>query len=248
MIGISIVSHNNTNEIISELKPHLWEGFKLVIVDNTPTIELETYCKAWGIIYHPNNTHKGFGENNNTAYAIIKSKFKLSYFACINPDILISQQQLEDIFNNVIEIQAPIASPQLINSDLTLQDNARAYPTIPQLIPRLIFNKKKPNEPIAESIWLSGAFIIFLDEVYSALGGFDERYFMYYEDVDICLRASRIGYTATLLDKHKVVHKGGYKSRLKSIRHFLWHVKSMIRYFVNTLRPHRHINNRASYR
>ena len=67
----------------------------------------------------------------------------------------------------------------------------------------------------------------FRADVFAGLGGFDERYFMYCEDVDICLRAQLAGYRLERADA-KVVHHTQRRT-LKSLRHLTWHVRSLLR-------------------
>ncbi len=73
--------------------------------------------------------------------------------------------------------------------------------------------------------------MLFRSEVYSELAGFDERYFLYYEDVDLCRRLRRRGYDVRLLPSVSAVHDARRESR-RSLRHLRWHLASMLRFMV----------------
>ena len=83
--------------------------------------------------------------------------------------------------------------------------------------------------------WVNGAFMLFRASVYRGLGGFDERYFMYCEDVDICLRLQLAGF-ALSRSSVKVTHAAQRSSRV-NIRHLAWHVVSLLRLW--TSKPYR---------
>ena len=64
-----------------------------------------------------------------------------------------------------------------------------------------------------------------------SVGGFDERFFMYYEDVDICARLRLKGMTILLVASEWIVHDARRESR-RSIKLFVFHVSSMMKFFV----------------
>ena len=72
-------------------------------------------------------------------------------------------------------------------------------------------------------------FILFRSEAYMQVKGFDERYFMYYEDADIGRRLARKGWKTMLEPNTTVIHDAQRASH-RSIRHLQWHLKSMFRF------------------
>jgi GT2 family glycosyltransferase len=74
-------------------------------------------------------------------------------------------------------------------------------------------------------------FMLFRREVFERAGGFDERYFLYYEDVDLCRRLAALGYRVELVPAARVVYDARRRSRGRDFRHALWHLASMLRYF-----------------
>ena len=78
--------------------------------------------------------------------------------------------------------------------------------------------------------WIAGMFMIIPRAVFSEVGGFDhERFFMYYEDVDICRRVRNLGYEIVYDPSQSVIHDAQRASR-RSFQHMKWHLTSMFRY------------------
>ncbi len=67
----------------------------------------------------------------------------------------------------------------------------------------------------------------FKSTVFRELGGFDERYFMYCEDVDICLRMQLAGYSLARADATVIHHT--QRQTLKNLKHLAWHIRSLLR-------------------
>ncbi|EBA4721521.1 glycosyltransferase family 2 protein, partial [Salmonella enterica] len=75
--------------------------------------------------------------------------------------------------------------------------------------------------------------LIFKAEFFSKLNGFNEKYFMYCEDIDICWRANKIYNTSVLyLPQYVGVHLAQFNNRKILSRHFLWHIKSIILFLM----------------
>jgi N-acetylglucosaminyl-diphospho-decaprenol L-rhamnosyltransferase len=79
--------------------------------------------------------------------------------------------------------------------------------------------------------WVAGMFMLFRSDVFRRLGGFDEDFFLYYEDVDICARLWKSGYRLLACPAVSVVHDAQRDSHRKW-RHLRWHLGSMARYFA----------------
>ncbi|MDP5132958.1 MAG: glycosyltransferase family 2 protein, partial [Paraglaciecola sp.] len=76
-----------------------------------------------------------------------------------------------------------------------------------------------------------GAFLVFKSSIYEQLAGFDTSYFMYYEDVDICLRYYKIsGHGICFLKNIHATHIGAYQNRRFFSKHFFWYLRSLARF------------------
>jgi GT2 family glycosyltransferase len=81
--------------------------------------------------------------------------------------------------------------------------------------------------------WVAGMFILIKKDVFNELSGFDDkRFFMYFEDVDLCRRVNNKGYSIIYDPSQHVVHDARRASR-KNLKHIIWHITSMFRYFTN---------------
>ena len=83
----------------------------------------------------------------------------------------------------------------------------------------------------AEVDWVTGAFMMVRREVFESLGGFDERFFMYWEDSDLCLRALKAGWKTMYEPRAEVIHFTGRASRHAPIRSQLAFHRSVFQYY-----------------
>ena len=74
-------------------------------------------------------------------------------------------------------------------------------------------------------------FIMIKSDVFLNLSGFDEQFFLYYDDVDLCRRANDSGCNVYLTNKYSVVHEGNRLSK-KSLKYFLIHLSSLVKYHL----------------
>ena len=74
--------------------------------------------------------------------------------------------------------------------------------------------------------------MVFPSEIFGKLGGFDERYFLYYEDVDLCGRLRLRGHEVVLNPKAQVIHHA-QRSSHGNLRYMAWHLRSMARFFLS---------------
>jgi len=79
--------------------------------------------------------------------------------------------------------------------------------------------------------WVAGMFMLFRSESFKGVGGFDQRYFMYCEDADICRGMWNIGYQVMGSLDANVIHRAQRASH-RNLRHLVWHLKSLFKYFI----------------
>ena len=89
----------------------------------------------------------------------------------------------------------------------------------------------QPGDPDFMPEWVAGMFMLFRAERYAALSGFDEGFRLYYEDVDLCVRAWRAGFGVLTTPSVQVIHRAQRASRRK-LQYLAWHLASMARYFI----------------
>jgi GT2 family glycosyltransferase len=149
---------------------------------------------------------------------------------------------------------AGVAAPRLLNSDLTDQGTARAFPT-PAAV---LFGRKSfltrafPTNPWSRRYlvgrahrgdapfrvdWVSGACLLIRQEVLERVGALDEGYFMYWEDCDWCRRIAQAGYGVYCVPRARVVHHEGQSSRGRPA-HLVWAFhRSVYHYFTKFHAP-----------
>jgi GT2 family glycosyltransferase len=166
-----------------------------------------------------NTQAAGFGANHNRAFELCDSEF----FCVVNPDVELPGAYLwEALVRQAEAPDAGLAYPTLLNPDGTRQDNEREAVTPAALLRRHLL--RKPQQRVD---WVSAAFWLVPSSVYRRIGGFDERFFMYCEDTDFCLRLRLKGLEIRRADA-SVVHQAMRRSRRVS-RQLVWHLESLMR-------------------
>ncbi|HCL6625632.1 TPA: glycosyltransferase family 2 protein [Citrobacter amalonaticus] len=241
MMFISIVSHGHA-ELIINLKclSRLSAEHEVILTDNVGESILEIYCRNNNIHYIKNNPKKGFGENNNQnfKYAINKLEMKPDdYFVVLNPDVLIEPESMAEVINIVRSNDVSISTINLVKPNNAYDCNIRKFPTFFNFIESYLFGK---NSTIIDKSkitsdqyvdWASGSFLAIKAITYEKVGGFDERYFMYCEDLDLCKRISKITQEKVFyINSIKAIHHAAHNNRRLFSKHFLWHLKSVLRY------------------
>ncbi|EBO9669228.1 glycosyltransferase family 2 protein, partial [Salmonella enterica] len=215
---------------------------KIIIKDNLGEKSLEEFCYVNNITYLKNSVKKGFGKNNNEVFNTIAQNIKTDdFFVVMNPDVFIDANVLLEAVYECDKSNAYVATVNLYRDfDKKEYDNSiRKFPCVMDFIHSFLFGKNKCsidkdgiNEPLYVD-WAAGSFLIFKAEFFSKLNGFNEKYFMYCEDIDICWRANKIYNTSVLyLPQYVGVHLAQFNNRKILSRHFLWHIKSIILFLM----------------
>ena len=197
-----------------------------VVVHNLPALALQPPPEGWPFAVTElfNIVPVGFGANHNLAFAHCTSE----YYCVLNPDV---EWTAPDLWGELVrEARVPgtgLAYPKVLNPDGTVQDNEREAVTPVALLRRHLL--KQPGKRID---WISAAFWLVPSVVYRRLGGFDEHYFMYCEDVDFCLRLRLEGWTFRRAQA-VVMHDASRNSR-RELRHLGWHLRSLLRLWGGT--------------
>ena len=168
----------------------------------------------------------GFSANHNQAFAHCTSR----YFCVMNPDIELPDAlaAIQGLLTALAPVRVGLAYPLQVDTQGEALDFARELVMPASLFKRYINGERFFNAKAdAPADWVSGSLMVFKSSVYAQLGGFDERYFLYCEDVDICLRTQLAGYT--MERSSAVVVHDTQRRTLKSARHLAWHVRSLWR-------------------
>jgi N-acetylglucosaminyl-diphospho-decaprenol L-rhamnosyltransferase len=170
-----------------------------------------------------NDTPLGFGANHNRAF----QRCLTPYFCVLNPDLVLDDDSLwEQLLQKLAADRVGAAYPVLLGLDGAVQDSERELVTPVSLLRRHVLHTND-----RQIDWVSAAFLMFSSTAWRDVGGFDERYHMYCEDVDLCLRLQLRGWRLAKAPS-RVVHVGARNSR-RQLRHTAWHVRSLLRLWAS---------------
>lgn len=235
-ILISIVSHGQGNLIkelfrdLNKIKVH--ESIELSVVLTLNKKEDESFIKSLKkiplkVIY--NQSQKGFGENHNQAFL----KSKCDYFLILNPDVRIGYINLQKLIANAGTNS--LVSVKVLNSKNEIENSFRDFPTIKGTIKRLFIKSiiKSPNKGkiLFHVDWIAGMFIFTSATLFKDLNGFDQNYYMYYEDVDLCFRAQKKS-CECIVDFSQHIYHDAQRDSHQNVRYLFWHLSSMFRFFI----------------
>ena len=162
---------------------------------------------------------RGFGANHNSIFAHCETE----YFAVVNPDIALTANPFPQLIA-ALRAGAGVAAPLAYEPDGSVSDTARRLLTPWELVRRRVRGYAPPAAPE----WLAGVFLLFRRDAFSAIGGFDEGYFMYCEDADICVRLRLAGWPLAFVREAHVVH-AAQRSSHRRLRYLGWHLSSLAR-------------------
>lgn len=182
----------------------------------------------------------GFGRAANEAIAEVQTDWVL----LANPDLTLRPGSLDALLAARSRWpQAAAFGPAILTPDGALYPSARALPSLGRGIGHALFGWWWPANPWTQSYraergdpvegtagWLSGSCLLLRVDAFREVGGFDPRYFMYFEDLDLCERLGRAGWQSVYVPDAVVVHEGGGSTRLRRAEMVTEHHRSAYLY------------------
>lgn len=235
-VTVSIVSHGHgdlVRALLEDLARHCSSGMRVLLTLNIPeNLTFDPDRFAFGLTVIRNAEPKGFGANHNAAFRQSRSPF----FCVLNPDIHIAENPFPGLIRELQVPKSGLVAPRIVNPDGETEDSARRFPTLLFLLRKALGLARKLDYEVStlplSPDWVAGMFMLLRSETFAEVGGFDERYFLYYEDVDLCRRLRRHGYDVRLVPTVTAVHDARRESR-RSLRHMRWHLASVLRFLVS---------------
>ena len=226
-VSIIIVSYNVLSYLSHAIESILksdYNNFEIIVVDNNSydgtTNHLEEKYKMIHVI--SNDTNIGFGKAINQG-----AKFAVGeYIFVLNPDTIIEEDTISKLIKFISSNEKiGIVGPKILNADGSLQLSCkRSFPTLKVALPRILgLDKIFPNSKFMGKYNLtildseknhtvdaiSGSCMLFTSKVFRKICGFDEKFFMFGEDLDICLRVWKANYEVHYFSETKIVHYKG---------------------------------------
>lgn len=215
-LSIIILSYNTQKILINCLKSiyaaKVSLEFEVIVVDNASrddsvSVVSRSFPK---VILVKNKENIGFGKGNNQGF----NKSRGKYVLFLNSDTVVKGQALE-ILVSYLESHPNIQAvgPRLLNSDQTVQPSVGFFPSLWVIFNMLFLEHFGGGNMVRTSFshekeadWLMGAALLVRRKAFEKINGFDERIFMYYDEVEFCYRLKKEGYKVVYLPRAEIVH------------------------------------------
>ncbi len=237
-ISISVVSHGQIDlidSLLHDINEHcLAAQIEVLLTLNlSETLPFNEDNFAFPIIVIRNPIPLGFAANHNQAF--VKSSGQI--FCVVNPDIRLHENIFPALLDCLKDAHVGVAAPLVVGEQGETEDSARRFPTPLKILCKAFGGCRGSDYVVKNEMifpdWVGGMFMLFRRETFVQLGGFDQRYFLYYEDVDLCARLNLQGYKVALCPAAKVIHHA-QRSSHRNFKYLKWHLFSMMRFFCST--------------
>ena len=236
-ISLSVVSHGQMDLIallMQDIQTYCRDlSIELILtlnIDEVLTVDVSGFFYPVRVV--KNSIPKGFGANHNQAFKLALG----DYFCIVNPDIRLDSNPFPGLTNGLESLHAGVAAPLVLGPLGQIEDSARRFPTPGKILDKALGKPRDADYPVQDQRilvdWVGGMFMLFPCSVFQGLNGFDERYFLYYEDVDLCARMSLAGLRVVLCPDSRVVHHA-QRSSHRNMKYLRWHLVSMLRFFIS---------------
>lgn len=210
--------------------------YEVHIMDNADDKKLFEWTTKNKFNYHTLKSNVGFGKGHNEIFK--RTYQKDTTYLFLNPDLYLSGENVKKIF--ALFKKHPhvgLISPKLLNPNGSVQLICRFIPSPFTLVKRFLF--KNAYDTLPKTLYrkdnalvpfIHGACFFVRGDIFKSVGGFDSRYFMYMEDLDLCRKIQFHKYSVMLCNEVTAVHDLN-KGSSKHLKLFFHHVWSLIQYF-----------------
>jgi len=231
-VFIVIVSFNNRRDILECLESLKDERIEVIVVDNKSSdgsIEaVKSKFKQIKILENKKNIGFAAASNKGIRYAL---REKADYVLLLNPDTIVEKNFPSVLLKKKADIISPVIKFKR-KGEWVYDFGGR----VNFLIGRTRhLEKKSLNTPLSPIDYVSGCCILIRRKVFEKIGFLDERYFLFFEDVDFCLRARKAGFRVALEPESVILHKLS-EGKAKSLQQ-IYHLLSSNLIFVNRWIP-----------
>lgn len=219
---------------------------KTIVIDNASIDGSIEYVESRypEVHYIKNKKNVGFGRANNQAIPFLDSKYTL----LLNPDTIIQEDTLFEMFAYMeSNPQTGLSTCRLLNDDGSYSKDAiRNVPNLWTALMRVLgitelfpnskwagsyFISKSGPEKVIDVPVISGSFMFIRTELFVKLHGFDDRFFMYFEDTDLCFRVKEAGFKIQYVPNTSIIHFRGESTKKHSLNHHLIFNKALYQFY-----------------
>lgn len=240
-----VLYEENITELSKTIESFLsiTQSKKLFLVDNSPTDIMKDKFQHSDIEYIFVGKNIGFGKGHNKVIEKIRNYSK--YHLVLNPDVIFKADIITKLLDEINKNEkVALISPNVLFPDGKQQYTSRRYPTLLELIIRRLpflstffplvtekgeYRDRDLSQPFNPD-FIHGCFLLFKTKAFINVKGFDERYFLYMEDVDICRKLDKQGLKKLYYPSVEIIHVLKKRS-LKNIKLFTYHTISVFQYF-----------------
>ncbi len=250
-VSAVIVNHNGGELLASCLNDLIADSVgEVIVVDNASTDSsikllegsLDDHGKP-GVRVLQVGLNVGYGAAANRGVAACDSSSKLVIIC--NPDLRIRRGAIDALSTALFgDPTLGIVGPCILEPDGSMYPSARRFPSLVGAGMHAILGLVSPDNRFTKNYrmqdggrreggevdWVSGAFFMARREALEEIGGFDEGYFMYGEDVDLCWRIHRAGYGVAYVPEAVVTHERAYSTKRHPYRMLIAHHRSTMRF------------------
>jgi N-acetylglucosaminyl-diphospho-decaprenol L-rhamnosyltransferase len=248
--AIVTVTYNSSAEIDGFLSSALTASDQptdVVVVDNASIDADDTRAIAekYGAHFIGLSTNDGYGSGMNIGVRAALEANEIGHVLISNPDVVLSPGSL-DRLAEILERDAGVGAvgPRILTESGETYPSARELPSLSSGVGHALLGKVWPQNPWTRAYhnsqtqfrqtgdvgWLSGACLVLRARAFTELGGFDERFFMYFEDVDLGRRLREAGWQNRYLSSVEVVHMGARSTSQAASAMLAAHHASAYRY------------------
>lgn len=258
LLAIIIVSYNSRNflkKCIDSIIKYFPQAYKndieVIIVDNNSNDGSQELINSFSIQHNfissiYNDKNRGFACANNQA---IRSSIA-DFFLLLNSDTEVYENSLKEVLDYINNYDYPekigITGPRIINSDGSVQNSCRKFPSLLNAAAHNVLSIFNPENKFSKEYkmtdadrsksfktdWVSGSAMLIEKTALAATGLFDEKYFMYVEDVDLCYRMWKAGYKVIYYPKIEILHHIGKSGDNDPVKIQKLMQKSALRFFI----------------
>lgn len=251
-LGLVVVGFQSKDEwepFFDSLKNSTLKPGHVVIVDNSPPGAPPISKELWGGLRTVRRAdNPGYGTAINEGVSELPKL--VTHVLLSNPDIRFLPDTISRLkagFSAFSDVAA--TGPALVNPDGSIYPSARAIPGVRIGIGHALLGNIWPKNPWTRRYlgnygqaherpvgWVSGALLMVTRSSFEKVGGFDERYFMFFEDVDLCYRLKKAGCRTVYVPDARALHAGAHSTRLHMSEMVKAHHRSAVR-FLDSLYP-----------
>jgi GT2 family glycosyltransferase len=193
--------------------------------------------KALELLVVHNLLPRGFGTNHNAAFGLCNTP----WFGVLNPDLaLFEQEPFTRTLNTALALpKLGVIAPRVVDANHVAEDSVRTNLTPWSLLRRRVLGEQLVADARRCALkgspfyWLAGMCMLINSDAFRRVRGFDERFFLYCEDYDLCARLYNAGYSIALEPSVTIIHEAQRDSH-RSVRHLRWHLASLLKVWLSS--------------